>query len=128
MLYLFGFADMGRQRAGWIIQILLHLHVMLRLPIFLSVLPCSCIRFKKLAWLLAVFILFAGLLVTGSRSALISFALSILMILLYQFNWKQTFVKTGLYCDTALLLSLIIDFNRLADAIPAWESIGDFIW
>ncbi|MGB5025308.1 MAG: O-antigen ligase family protein [Saprospiraceae bacterium] len=124
MLYLFGFEDMGRQ-SGWMDN-----------PNFAAFAcnvaftyffyqfyhtPASGI--KKFSWLVAVFILFAGLLVTGSRSALISFALSMILIILFQFNWKQTMAKTGLVVISLLLLSLIIDFNRLADAIPAWNRL-----
>ena len=124
MLYLFGFVDMGRQ-SGWMDN-----------PNFAAFAcnvaftyffyqfyhtPASGI--KKFSWLVAVFILFAGLLVTGSRSALISFALSMILIILFQFNWKQTMAKTGLVVISLLLLSLIIDFNRLADAIPAWNRL-----
>lgn len=46
-----------------------------------------------------------------------------ILIILFQFNWKQTMAKTGLVVISLLLLSLVIDFNRLADAIPAWNRL-----
>lgn len=124
MLYLFGFKDMGRQ-SGWMDNpnfAAFACNVAFTY-FFYHFYHTSASGIKKFSWLVAVFILFAGLLVTGSRSALISFVLSMILIILFQFNWKQTLIKTGLVLIPLLLLSLQIDFNQLADSIPAWNRL-----
>lgn len=124
MLYLFGFEDMGRQ-SGWMDNpnfAAFACNVAFTYFLF-KFFHIASPRFNKISWLIAVLILFAGVLVAGSRSALISFALSVFLIFLFNFHWKQTLIKSTLIAFPFIILSFFIDFNLLANAIPAWNRL-----
>ncbi|MBK7360579.1 MAG: O-antigen ligase family protein [Saprospiraceae bacterium] len=124
MIYLFGFNDLGRQSGFMDNPNFAAFACNVAFTFFLyQFFHEPATRFQTTGWLIAVVILLLGLLVTGSRSALISFAASIVLVVFYRFNFKNTLSKLTLLLLPLGCLTLFIDFNSLVDAIPAWNRL-----
>ncbi|MBK9107518.1 MAG: O-antigen ligase family protein [Saprospiraceae bacterium] len=96
MIYIFVFEDIGRQ-SGFMDNpnyAAFTLNISLAFYLYKLVLPGSQVqKYFRLYYLLAFCIVLAGIFVTGSRSALVSLILTILLFGIIHFSWKRLFVS-----------------------------------
>ncbi|HEX5624926.1 MAG TPA: O-antigen ligase family protein, partial [Saprospiraceae bacterium] len=66
---------------------------------------------------------FAGLVITGSRGALISLLVSVVLIVAYEFQLRRMLAKLVLLALPMVLVLQTFDLDRIVNLLPAWNRV-----